>query len=137
MTYEILKSVSDLVGIAGKLPGATVLIPGGDRVEDLQLVDAACDYGIITSAILVGSQKNIIENAEKVGINIDGHKIVDVDSDQQISLRAAVRAGLSLTAQSHFFSGFDFIRFAVKIYELIIIKFLIQKSTKILQKFFA
>ena len=87
MTYEILKSVSDLVGIAGKLPGATVLIPGGDRVEDLQLVDAACDYGIITSAILVGSQKNIIENAAKVGINIDGHKIVDVDSDQQIAQR--------------------------------------------------
>ena len=65
MSYDILKSVSDLVEIAGRLPGATVLIPGGDRVEDLRLVDAACDYGIINKAILVGNKKRAIENAAK------------------------------------------------------------------------
>ena len=85
MTYDILKSVSDLVEIAGKLHGATVLIPGGDRIDDLRLVDAACDYGIITIATLVGNEKRIIENAAKVGVDIDRHKIVDVDGDQQVA----------------------------------------------------
>ena len=87
MTYDILKSVSDLVEIAGKLPGSTVLIPGGDRVEDLRLIDAACDYGIINRAILVGSKKRTIENAENLGIDLSSHEIVDVDGDEQIGQR--------------------------------------------------
>ena len=83
MTYDILKSVSDLVEIAGKLPGSTVLIPGGDRVEDLRLIDAACDYGIINRAILVGSKKRTIENATNLEIDLSSHEIVDVDGDDQ------------------------------------------------------
>ena len=62
MNDNILKSVSDLVEIAGKLPGATILIPGGDRIEDIRLVDAARDHGIIKRAILIGSKKRIIKN---------------------------------------------------------------------------
>jgi len=85
MAYEILKSVSDLVEIAGKLPGTTVIIPGGDRVEDLRLVDAACDFGITNKAILVGSQKRIIENAETVGVDISRHNIVDADGDREVA----------------------------------------------------
>jgi phosphotransacetylase len=93
--YDILESVSDLVEIAGKLPGATVLIPGGDRVEDLRLVDAACDYGIISKAILVGSEKRIIENAANLAIDLSRHEIVDVDGDEQIGQRTVelVNAG--------------------------------------------
>ena len=95
MNYDILQSVSDLVEIAGKLPGATILIPGGDRVEDLRLVDAACDYGIINKAILVGSKKRMIENAATVGVDISSHKIVDIDNDQEIAKKTVelVNAG--------------------------------------------
>ena len=83
--YDILESVSDLVEIAGKLPGATVLIPGGDRVDDLRLVDAACDYGIISKAILVGNKKRIIENAANFVIELGRHEIVDANDDQDVA----------------------------------------------------
>ena len=84
MNDNILKSVSDLVEIAGTLPDTTVLIPGGDRVEDIKLVDAARDRGIIKRAILVGSKKRIVENAAKLAIDINHEDIVDVDGEQQI-----------------------------------------------------
>ena len=44
---DILQSVADLVDIAGHLPPSSVIVPGGDRVEDLQLVEAARDHGIV------------------------------------------------------------------------------------------
>lgn len=95
MNYDVLESVSDLVEIAGKLPGTTVIIPGGDRVDDLRLVDAACDYGIINKAILVGRKKSIIENAANFMIDLDRHEIVDANGDEQIGQKTVelVNAG--------------------------------------------
>jgi len=84
MSYEVLRSVSDLVDIAGKLGGTTVLIPGGDRVEDIRLVDAARDHGIIEKAILVGNKDKIIANSAKLGVDVDKVEVVDVREDTLI-----------------------------------------------------
>ena len=82
---NLLKSVSDLIEIAGKLPGTTILIPGGDRIEDIRLVDAATDYGIINRAILIGSKKRILDHAGKLDIHIEEQDIVDVDNEEEIA----------------------------------------------------
>ena len=95
MDHDILISVSDMVEIAGKLPGATVLIPGGDRIEDIRLADAARDHGIIKRAILVGNKEKVIANAEKNGIYIDQNDIVNVQDEHQIGQKTVemVNAG--------------------------------------------
>ena len=95
MNDKTLKSVSDLVEIAGQLPETTVLIPGGNRVEDIRLVDAACDHGILNKAVFVGCMQRIIEHAVKVGVDIDGHKIIDVADEQEIGQKTVdlVNAG--------------------------------------------
>lgn len=92
---RILKSVSDLIERAGKLHETTVLIPGGDRIEDIQLLDAACDYGIVNEAVLVGSKKRILDHAKMVGVAIKRHTIIDVDDEQQIGQKTVdlVNAG--------------------------------------------
>lgn len=84
MNDKSLKSVSDLVEIAGQLPETTVLIPGGDRIDDIRLVDAACDYGILSKAIFVGNEKRIIEHASHLCIDIEKHTIIGVDDEQEI-----------------------------------------------------
>ena len=44
---EQLQSVSDLVELASSQPVSNVIIAGGDRVEDLRLVEAARDHGAL------------------------------------------------------------------------------------------
>ncbi len=83
MTDNRLKSVSDLVGIAGQLPATTILIPGGDRIEDIKLVDTARDFGIIKQAILVGDEAKIRENADKLGVTLE-KDIVIAGTDETI-----------------------------------------------------
>ncbi|MCF7956984.1 MAG: butyrate kinase [Phycisphaerae bacterium] len=77
------ESVTDLVEIAGKLPGTTVIVPGGDRIEDLRLVESARDHGIITRAILVGQKEKIIHLAAELEIDIDPQDIINAQNDEE------------------------------------------------------
>jgi len=79
---EPLESVADLVEIAGRLPAATVLVVGGDRVEDLRLVESARDHGIIDRIILVGQGDRINRAIGEVGIEIDPADVVSTEGDQ-------------------------------------------------------
>jgi len=54
-----IETVVDLIEVAGRLAGATVVVVGGDRVEDLRLVEAATDHGIVNRVVLVGSKERI------------------------------------------------------------------------------
>ncbi|MFH1039111.1 MAG: butyrate kinase [PVC group bacterium] len=80
---EILKSVADLVEIAGRLPPSTVIVPGGDRVEDLRLVEAARDHGIVDRIILVGDRRAIEEGIAEVGISIRRDEVVAAGSAEE------------------------------------------------------
>jgi len=84
-----LGAVSDLVGIAGRLRASSVIVPGGDRLEDLQLVEAARDHGIISRIILVGQRDRIGKAVADSGIQIDSEDIVAVDNEEEIA-RVAV-----------------------------------------------
>ena len=79
----VLRSVADLVDIAGHLPPSSVIVPGGDRVEDLQLVEAARDNGIVDRIILVGDRDEILRGIEVVGIDIGPKNIVATSSAEE------------------------------------------------------
>lgn len=80
---EPLESVADVVEIAGRLKAATVVVAGGDRVEDLRLVESARDHGIIDRIILAGDAGRIGRAIEEVGIEVHCQDIVATDSDEQ------------------------------------------------------
>ena len=80
---DILRSVADLVDIAGHLPPSSVIVPGGDRVEDLQLVEAARDHGIVDRIILVGNRDEIRRGISEVGIELGQKNIVATNSAEE------------------------------------------------------
>ena len=75
------EKVVDLVAIAGSLRPLAAVMAGGERVEDLLLVESARDHGIIDRIILVGRKPRIAEAVEKVGIDVPEQDIVAADSD--------------------------------------------------------
>jgi len=86
-----LDSVGDLVEIAGRLKASNVAVPGGNRAEDLQLVESARDHGIVDRIVLVGDKKLISRSVCDVGIEIPDRDIIPADSDEDI---AAATVGL-------------------------------------------
>jgi len=82
---ERLETVADLVEIAGRLAPSTVVVPGGDRVGDLRLVESARDHGIIDRIILIGDADRIARAVGEVGIEIDPQNIVAADGDEEVA----------------------------------------------------
>ncbi len=80
-----LQRVTDLIEIAGTLQSSTVLIAGGHRAPDLQLVESARDHGIIDRIILVGNREMIYQAVEEVGIDIAVNDIVAAADDESIA----------------------------------------------------
>ena len=84
-----IEAVSDLVLIAGRLRPKTVIIPGGDREDDLRLVESARDHGIVDRCILVGDGEAIRRAAGNVGIEVDDEDVV-ATGDEAESARTTV-----------------------------------------------
>ncbi|HUT11322.1 MAG TPA: phosphate acyltransferase [Thermoguttaceae bacterium] len=78
-----LKTVADLVEIAGQLPACTVAVVGGDRVEDLRLVESASDHGIVDRIILIGQHDRIARAVAEVGIEVRAEDIVSADDEER------------------------------------------------------
>lgn len=90
-----LQVVSDLLAIAGNLPARTVVIPGGDRPDDLRLVDSARDHGIVSRCLLVGDPVAVRAAAAAVGVAVADEDIVATASPEETAQRtiALVAAG--------------------------------------------
>ncbi len=82
---ERLRTVTDLVEIAGTMKASTVVIAGGHRDEDLQLVESARDHGIIDRIILVGNREQVSRAVQEVGIDIAAQDIVNADDEESIA----------------------------------------------------
>jgi len=80
-----LRSVTDLVEIAGKLKASTVVIAGGHRSEDLRLVESARDHGIVDRIILVGRMDLVSEAVEAVAIDVEPRDIIAAEDDEGIA----------------------------------------------------
>ncbi len=90
-SVEVLRSVADLVEIAGNMAASTVIVAGGDRVEDLRLVESARDHGIIDRIILVGKKDRITQAVDDVGIEIASDDIVHAEKDEETARITAER----------------------------------------------
>lgn len=75
--------VVDLVDIAGSLRPLAAVMAGGERVEDLLLVESARDHGIIDRIVLVGRKQRIAEAVAQVNIDVPEQDIVAADSDDE------------------------------------------------------
>lgn len=74
--------VVDLVELAGALRPLTAVMAGGERVEDLLLVESARDHGIIGRIVLVGQKQRISESIAQVGIDVPEKDIVDTEGQE-------------------------------------------------------
>lgn len=83
-TFETggFEKVVDLVDLAGSLRPLAAVMAGGERVEDLLLVESARDHGIIGRIVLVGKRRRIAESIAQVGIDVPDQDIVDAGSEE-------------------------------------------------------
>ncbi len=79
------ENVIDLIDIAGRLTASTVVVVGGDREEDLSLVESARDHGIVDRIILIGRKSRIRRALDKSGVQVDNSDIITADDDEQIA----------------------------------------------------
>lgn len=84
---ESIQSVTDLLQLAGSMAGGTVAVAGGDRVEDLKLVEAARDHGIIDRIVLVGPERRMVEALDGCDIAVDPEDIIQADGPTAIAER--------------------------------------------------
>ncbi|MBT7862299.1 MAG: hypothetical protein HN712_18415 [Gemmatimonadetes bacterium] len=79
--------VSDLLTWAGSLPARTVIISGGDRPDDLRLVESARDHGMVERCILVGDESAIRRTSETIGVDVPEDDIIATDSAEETAAR--------------------------------------------------
>lgn len=82
---ERLTSVADLLEIAGAFPPTTVVVAGGDRTDDLRLVESARDHGIVDRVILVGHKERMARAVSEVGIEVRPQDIVHGGNDDHVA----------------------------------------------------
>ena len=83
------EKVADLVEIAGSFQPLTAVMAGGERVEDLLLVESARDHGIIARIVLAGNKRRIAEAVARVGIDVPDKDIVAADTGEEAAAVAA------------------------------------------------
>ncbi|MCY2988579.1 MAG: phosphate acyltransferase [Planctomycetota bacterium] len=90
-----LRTVSDLVHLAGRLSGMTVVVVGGDRREDLRLVESARDHGIVQRVLLIGNADGIARAVDEVGIDVAQEDILAAPTEEAAAAIAVdlIRSG--------------------------------------------
>ncbi|MBM4037548.1 MAG: butyrate kinase [Planctomycetes bacterium] len=86
-----IEAVSDLVLVAGHLRRKTVIVAGGDREDDLRLVESARDHAIVERCILVGDGPSIRRAADQVRIPVADEDIIATASQEETAARTVER----------------------------------------------
>jgi len=86
-----IEAVSDLVLIAGHMRPKTVIIPGGDREDDIRLVESARDHAVVARCILVGDETAIRQAIHEVGIHVPDEDIIATASQEETAARTVER----------------------------------------------
>lgn len=87
-----LKTVLDIIEAAGRLTSSSVIVAGGDRAEDIRLVESARDHGFVDRIVLVGHKTNIEKTVNDLGIEIDRKDILHAGGDEEIAARTVQTA---------------------------------------------
>ncbi len=95
--FGYLTDMQDLIGIASKLPPKIIVIPGGDRPEDLSVAKLLTESGLAKRCILIGSENKIIESARQIGIDPTLFEISDTSSEEESAKRTVeiIQKGLA------------------------------------------
>lgn len=103
-----IQRVLDIIDTAGRLRCSSVIVAGGDRLEDVELVESARDHGIVERIVLVGDRTKILKTVGDLGIDIpekdirhaEGHEAVAAETvrialeeDIEILLKGGVPTG--------------------------------------------
>jgi len=88
---QAIEAVSDLVIIAGHMRPKTVIIPGGDREDDLRLVESARDHAVVERCILVGDETAVRRAAGRIGIPVADDDILATSSQEETAARTVER----------------------------------------------
>lgn len=91
--YDRLKTVLDIIETAGRLRSSTVIVAGGDRPDDVELVESARDHGFINRIVLVGDKNKIHHIINDLGIEIPEEDILQAEGNEEIATRT-VRTAL-------------------------------------------
>lgn len=86
-SIERPKSVVDLFHYAGHLEASSAIIAGGERLEDIQLVESARDHGIIKRIVLVGRENLIRESIEKASVEISPEDIIPAETPEETAAK--------------------------------------------------
>jgi butyrate kinase len=87
----VIEAVSDLVLVAGHMRPKTVIVAGGDREDDIRLVESARDHAVVERCILVGDETAIRQAAHQVGITMPDEDIIGTSSQDETAARTIER----------------------------------------------
>jgi phosphotransacetylase len=77
-----ITQLNELERIATTLSPKTLIIPGGDRSEDISVVKYFSEKNYISRIILVGNISKMYIAAEKIGVLLNPEDLIEADSDE-------------------------------------------------------
>ena len=78
-----LKNINQLLNEACGLTPKSIVIPGGDRPEDLEVYKSTASLTFVDKCILIGNREQIIASAKTVGVEVPDDCIVHTENQQQ------------------------------------------------------
>ncbi|MCG2815630.1 MAG: hypothetical protein L6425_06835, partial [Candidatus Aminicenantes bacterium] len=103
-----LNTVLDVIETAGRLRSSTVIVAGGDRIDDVELVESARDHGFVDRIILVGDKKRIHQIIGDLGIVIPQKDILQAEGNEEIAaltVRTALEEDIDILLKGRVTTG--------------------------------
>ena len=85
ITDNKINNLNQLEQIAITLASKSLIIPGGDRLEDLLLVKYYEDKDYINRVILVGNANSIKKISEEIGVVISPENIINAETHEEMA----------------------------------------------------
>jgi len=87
-----LSTALDIIDMAGRLTPSSVIVAGGDRVEDMMLVESARDHGFVDRIMLVGRKPRILKKVRRLGLDIPEGDIIHAEGPEETAARTVEAA---------------------------------------------
>ncbi|MCK5345410.1 MAG: hypothetical protein KAR20_18500, partial [Candidatus Heimdallarchaeota archaeon] len=85
MKKKQITNLNQLENIAMTLSPKSLIIPGGDRLEDLAVVKYYNDKDYINRVILVGNKANMLKSEKELGLELASEDMVDAGTHEDMA----------------------------------------------------